>query len=158
MVDKFSSNVIQILREVLKNQNICKYLYYSVSNPLSQSNIVDTKSLMFNNLFPYPFNPNINDKDITQLHVYYGKGNFEPHAILADTKLLMDIIIPSTLYLVNDGGETVRPYAIMSLLTDFFADRVIGSMGYIFFESFVHLNINEKYDCVRLICNTKNIR
>jgi len=40
--------------KLIENQNLCKYLYYNTDDPLSEADIIDTTSLLYSRIFPYP--------------------------------------------------------------------------------------------------------
>lgn len=158
-LDGFTSNVVTVINEILTSQTICKYLYYQDSAPQTHANIADTSTLMFKNLFPYPFNPSINDTDTIQIRVYYPKGKFETYEIITNAYLCFDIIIPNTMYLVRDENDAskVRPYEIMKQLINHFSRNSVGTLGIIHFKEFFHLSVNDKYDCVRLTSETMSL-
>lgn len=158
-LETFSSNVVLVLNEILNNQKICKYLYYANSNPLSQPDIADTKTLMFKQLFPFPFNPNVTNEEGIQIRVYYPKGKFDTYELITNAYLCFDIIIPNALYLVKDenGQSKVRPYEIMKQLINHFSKKSISTLGIIHFKEFYHLNVNDKFDCLRVTAETTNI-
>ena len=62
-----------ILSKIYSNQNLCKYLYYDVRNPLAQSDIADTSRLKKDKtnqkIFVTPFTVDITDRTKTTLHI-----------------------------------------------------------------------------------------
>lgn len=153
-LELLSPNLVLILKEVLNIQNICKLLYYNQTNPLSQPNLIlPANNLMFNLVFPYPFNPDVTIQDCSQLRIYYPSGQLKNNEIVGDINLIFDIIVAKNLWLINDGDSKIRPYEIISELISYFSKNSINTVGRLHFERFNHLTVNEKFDALRLIAN-----
>lgn len=149
-LDVLAPNLITILSEVMKVQDIAKYLTYNVDTPLMQPD-VDSSSLMFKVLYPFPFDMEANYEDCTQLRVYYPQGIFTENQQFAETSIYFDIIVARSLWLVSNGEiSSIRPYEIMRLIVNQFDKKSIDTLGRIEFLRFDHLNVNEKYDCIRI--------
>jgi len=150
-LELLSPNLILILEELLKNRNLCKYLVYNTSNPLSGANITNTKTLLFKQLFPYPFYPLANQEDGSQLHVYYPSGKIE-NKVIGDTQIYFDIVVAKGIWLINDGTNAqIRPYMIMKEIINILDDKSLLTVGSLHFSDFRHIFINDKFDCLRLI-------
>jgi hypothetical protein len=104
-----------------------------------------------NRIFPFPFDPTAALEDCTQLRIYYPDGIFDGFNI-AQTSLYFDIVIAKSLWLIkgDDGKSAIRPYLIMKELVNHFTNRSIGTIGKIKFTHFQHLNVNSKFDAIRL--------
>lgn len=148
-LELLSKNLISILNEIKKNQNLCKYLYYNTTNPVAESDF-DTSCLLVGcdvpRLFPYPFVVTSSDEEICKIHVYYPNGQFV-NRVVENSIIYFDIICAKTLWLTNSG---VRPYEIMTEVLNSFDELNIGTIGTLLFKRFDHIAINEKFDCIRL--------
>lgn len=154
-LEYLSSNLINILLEILQHQDICKYIHYNQSNPLQQSDLSLPAVFLLKNddetkkrVFPYPFNPSITIEDQTQLRIYYPSLEFKNGQVVEDGMVLFDIICSKNLWLI-DGG-LIRPYEIMKLIVNNFHDKSIDTVGKLQFKRFNHIFVNDKFDCLRL--------
>lgn len=155
-----SPNLIILLEEILKNQNICKLLTYNSENPFIEPNITNTSDLMFNKIFPFPFGLTTNTEEGVQLRVYYYNTILKHGEVIEDTKIFFDIVYSKTqkTILINDGTPKIRPLEIASELVSFLGNRAIDTAGKIHFEGIQqNMHVNEKFDCLRVIGNMMTI-
>lgn len=151
-LELLSDNLTIILNELLNSQEVAKYLTYPYGNAIERPNVtLPAKSLMMKNVFPYPFNPKIQTEDCSQIRVYYPDGEIDDSEAWLDTDVFFDIVVAKTLWLVSDSErEAIRPYEILRYLIEHFKDRSIGTVGKLKFSRFVHLNVNENFDAIRI--------
>lgn len=150
-LELLSPNLVMILNQIISQKEIAKYLNYSQKNPLSQPDIaMPATNLMFKSVFPFPFDNAVATTDCSQIRAYYPNGTFQSREIIADTRIVFDIIVAKSLWLVNDGTALIRPYEIMKHLIALFSDKSIGTVGRINFHRFVHLTVNDKFDALRI--------
>jgi hypothetical protein len=148
-----SPNLIILLKEVMKNQNICKLLTYNSENPFIEPDITDTNSLMFDKIFPFPFGLTTNTEEGTQLRIYYYKTRLKHNKVIEDTTIFFDIICSKTknVWLINDGEPKIRPYEIASELITHLGKEPIGTVGKLNFEEAFPIHLNEKFDAIRVV-------
>jgi hypothetical protein len=153
-----SPNLIILLKEVMKNQNICKLLTYNSENPFIEPDITDTNSLMFDKIFPFPFGLTTNTEEGTQLRIYYGRTKIKNN-IIEDTTIFFDIICSKSrnIWLINDGDAKVRPYEIASELVSYLSKEPIETVGKLYFDDVVPFHVNEKFDSVRVTAKMMTI-
>lgn len=153
-----SPNLILLLQEILKNQNLCKLINYNVSNPYIQPNI-NGNSLMLSKVYPFPFSTTVETTEGTQLRVYYQDANFKTNQTISDSTIYFDIICSKSqsIWLINDGSPKIRPYEIMSHLVDHFSEKEIPKIGKLNFRRFIHVNVNDKFDCIRIFADAKMV-
>lgn len=154
-----SPNLILLLQEILKNQNLCKLINYNQSNPYIQPDLTNPNSLMLKKVFPFPFDTKVSTEEGTQLRVYYQDTIFKNNQVIEDSMIYFDIICSKSqnIWLINDGDPKIRPYEIMSELITHLSDRPIETLGVVKFKKFVHVNVNDKFDCIRVIGDTFTI-
>lgn len=151
-INNISTNLTLILQEMVKNQNICKYLNYNQKNPLSQNNLtLPLNSLIMTKIFPYPFDVSTVDEDMSNVRVYYPKGDFTNNQVIENTDVFFDIIVAKNLWLVNDGTSLIRPYEIMKEIYNDFQNKSVSTVGRLKFKRFIHVPVNKSFDCVRLV-------
>lgn len=151
-LDFLSDNLILILNELVNNQTIVKYLNYSQSNPQSQPNLtLPATPLMMKNVLPYPFDPSTKTDNTSQLHIYYPRGDIKNFTVIENEEVYFDIVVEKrTGWLINDGSSSIRPYMIMKEIIRNFDGKSIGTLGKLKFKKFLHVYINERFDCIRL--------
>lgn len=153
-INNISSNLVLIMQEIVNNQTLCKYLNYNQSNPLTQANLtLPANSLIMTKVFPYPFDVKTEQIDISQLRIYYPKGDFGSNQVIENTDIWFDIVVAKSkeLWLVNDGTALIRPYEIMKNIINHFDGKSVSTVGRLKFNRFYHVSVNEKFDCVRLV-------
>lgn len=139
------------MKEVTENQTICKYLNYNQSNPLSQADLsIPATPLIMTKIFPYPFDLGTEQSDVSHIRIYYPKGDFGTNQIIENTDILFDIVVAKKLWLVNDESPLIRPYEIMKSLINHFDGRTVSTAGRLRFRRFLHVGVNDKFDCVRV--------
>lgn len=156
-LENLSSNIPKIIIEVLKNQNLCKYLYYNDSKPLSQPNLnLPATNLIFNKVYPYPFDDKFTTEEGSYLRIYYGNGRFN-NKYVEDHNLLFDIVCSKTenIWLLN--GADIRPYKIMEELINQLFNKDIDLGGKVVFSNFSHIFFNDSFNGVRLFSKITNI-
>lgn len=153
-----SSNLVILLEEILKNQNICKLLYYQDSNPYNKPDI-DSKSLMFNHIFPFPFDVEAQHKENVQLRVYFSEIRFGKHQKLEFSVLNFDIICSKSkeVWLFNDGEPKIRPYELLSELMSHLSERSIETLGVIRFLKSFPIYVNNDFHGIRLTADVMTI-
>lgn len=154
-----SSNLVLILQEIVKNQNICKLLHYNTSTPLSSADItLPANNLILNKIFPYPFNQNVILEDCSQIRVYVPNGYLENNRIIENTDICFDIIVAKNLWLINNNGQSlIRSYEIAKELVNIF-NKNVSTIGRLNFKKFIHISVNDKFDCIRLISEMMTLR
>lgn len=142
-----SKNLVTVIKEMLNNQNLCRYLYYTDGTPLDGLKPdVDGLTLLKQNVFPVPFDPRALGEDRSEVRVYYARGNIKD-IVVEDLKLNFDIIVAKNLWFVDD--ELIRPYEIMQEIVNTFFDKSIDTVGKLEFGEFRHLDVNEAFNAIQ---------
>src|SRR5665648_1134780 len=108
---ELNDNITTVLIKLTSNQNLCKLLYYNSYDPLSEVDINDTFSLVFDKIHPFPFTPNIDGIATSQINVLFddfqlGKDN----PAFKNNRLTFIIMCHSDLWRMD---SMLRPFAIM---------------------------------------------
>lgn len=155
-LERMSSNVIDIIDEILKNQKLVNYIGHNGNNPSVQSiNARDIQPMATGEkLFAYPFDVEYTGDVRTELHIYYPSFEFINNSNAFKSALIFDIVVHKSIWLVSDDGKKlIRPYQITKLLVDTFKGKRVGSVGKINFLQGAHTVINSEFEGVRLIAN-----
>lgn len=120
--------VIGILGEyILKNQNLCKLLYYYPKNvefnynPFKEPDIKNTSDLMFEHIFPTPKLPEAIDKQKGYLTVTLTGGeSVDKNTGFRKVNVQFDIIYHLKAWAIKDG---FRPYFVASELDKMFNNQ-----------------------------------
>lgn len=154
-----SKNIIEIFMKLLENQNFCKLVYYRDNEPLINTNAsVELSDLMLVNLLPYPFDTEVETESGIHVHVYYYTGKFKNKEIIEDNTIFFDVICSKDLWLITENGQSVvRPYRIIEEIANTFNTFSVSTLGRLEFDEFIHIAVNNKFDCIRLVANNFNI-
>lgn len=156
-MESMSKNVVAIMQQLTKNQGLARLLVNNDSTPFDTP-VVDSNKLMMTKIFPYPFDPDAQTIDESFIRVYYNDGDFDEIEVIAESNLHVDIIVARSLWLINDGERSmIRPYEIMGRVMDSIGKRSLNSTIKIKFDSYQHLYVNPKYDCIRLYANYMSV-
>lgn len=156
-LESLSNNIVKIMQELSKNQALARLLMYNDINPFSTS-LPDVDGTLLTNpknplcrIFPYPFDPEATIEDGSFIRVYYPNGQFNENEVISETQINIDIIVAKSLWLINDGQRPlIRPYEIMSRVTDMIGKRSAGATIQLQFTGWNHLAVNTKFDAIRL--------
>jgi hypothetical protein len=152
--ERLSSNLIAIVDEVLRNQDVVNYIGYDSNEPESQS--INPVSIApygeDERIFVYPFDVNYKGDIRTQLHVYYPEFELVNNANVGRIHVLFDIVCHRNIWLVMDKDrKLIRPYQIVKCLTDSFRGRIVPNLGKIHFKDGSHVAVNSEFECIRLV-------
>lgn len=154
-----SRNLVLLIDECLKNQNLSKLIVYNDNNPLNKPQVdISTIAPHGSNerYFAYPFDINFKDEKRTQIHIYYPNIKFKNNQNVADNNIYFDIVVHKKIWLYAQSNEKlVRPYQIASLIMDTF-DKSTDTLGVVNFHHVAHVVVNEEFDAIRLVASTKN--
>lgn len=163
-LESMSKNIVSVVSTLSKNEMLGRLLTHDVSNPYDPSLIKPLPSDLINlkstkaKIFPYPFDPEATEYDGSFIRVYYSSGEFNENETIADSTLTIDVVCSKTLWLINNGRESVvRPYDIAGRVIDLVGKRSIGSTVQLKFTGYSHLYVNSKFDCIRLYADYMSV-
>lgn len=151
---RLSVNLIAIIEETLKNQELVNLIGFDGNNP--SNNNVNPKEIApkakNERILPYPFDVDYKEDVRTQLHIYYPRISFESNGNASKVVVLFDIVVHKDIWLLMDNGEKViRPYQISKALIDTFNKKRVKGVGELHFLDANHTPINEEFEGFRLV-------
>lgn len=152
--ERMSSNIIDIIDEILNNKKLVNYIGYNADNPSLQN--VQPKTIapsgVNEKIFPYPFDDTFTGDVRTQIHIYYPNIDILNNGNVAKTALNFDIVVNKKIWLLKDNGKKIiRPYQIAKYLYESFHGKKVGGLGTIHFLNGSHTMINSEFEGLRLI-------
>lgn len=144
--DLMSRNGVILLEELLKDQELIKYVVYNDSTPQDKPNITNTGSLIFNKIFPTPFDDEVPPEQETNVRVFFPEGELANDEVLNST-VSFQVITHNALWNVRrkDGERGLRPYEIMTRIVDIFEGNTIKTVGVIHFDRYIYQNLGREY-------------
>lgn len=147
-----NKNMRDVIEKILSSQNLCKYIYYTQTNPLSQSDIESTLILTDNkNIIPRCNSSEITTDEKVQLYVYldFFKNNGKYYIA---NNLIIDIYIHENLTILT-GDDFIRTYCIMHELDLLFKGQKVAGLGKLEFNYAQILDDVVNHDVVRMVYN-----
>jgi hypothetical protein len=141
------NNLLKILALLLNNENIKKYIYYLVDNPISQPNVTQNL-IQSKHIILTPFNPNILSQEKVCLFLNPYEGNFKNSA-LSDLVFLVDIIIPSSKWLLNGLGQ-IRCFRLADEISQLLDQQKIAGMTEVEIFNFRIYKVDDSYSGLSL--------
>lgn len=123
-------NLFIIANKILADDDICKLLYFTDSNPLSHDNLSeDEKNALLNkNILLVPKVPENDDiKGSYILILYDGFNQNLANPQFKDADLLFIIVCPPENWIINESS--LRPFMIMSRVDELFGNKKIANIG-----------------------------
>lgn len=125
--NEMGDNLIDLVKRLLANQKLCKYLEFADANPLSHPDITNTKNLLFKRI---RITPKIDSQEDTKSTVVLLFDNGFKNSHNPDFKklnLLVYVYVPIEEWIINDSQ--LRPFAIMSEIQESLDGKQIKGLG-----------------------------
>ena len=132
---------------LLGSQNISKYIYHLVDDPLSESDV--TEDLMGNgNIILTLFDETVltNSQVKVFLNPFNGSLKSMP---LSDIVFTLDIIVPNLYWKLNGMGQ-IRPYRIADEFAQLVDGQKVAGMGEVNITNFKAYKVNATYSGLTL--------
>lgn len=117
-------DITEVLVALLSSQDLCKLLYYKEKNPLSQPNIDNPSQLIYNNIYPYRYVPEIQVDVDSYITVVFGKFR-NVNGYFKAGRITFNILCHHSLERINQGS---RIFSIMNEIDKIFNDKDVASM------------------------------
>lgn len=181
-LQSMSTQLLNLLLEMVRvdangkpiHQGLLKLLYSNDTSPYKADEVTsDIANEMINptspniKIYPYPFDLDATTTDGSFIRMYYNSGAFNENEVILESKIVIDVVVARSLWLINsDDGKIsqgdvkslIRPYEIMGQIID-----TLGRDSFNFltidmtFSNFQHLYVNDKFDCIRLYANYMSV-
>lgn len=153
------SNVAsKIIDLILKNQELCKLIYYNQSNPLSQATITNTRSsLLLKQIFPMPKKAPAETEETTIVNVHLYKSELtNRNKGFADEYIAIDIMTHLNKWLIDDGQ--IRVYEIVNRIDEMLNNKYLAgySMNYVLLTDVKEMMYSDYFYGYRLVYKFTN--
>lgn len=172
-----SKSLINAMTALSQDEGLVKLLLNDEDTPLScelpmnfvnsgKSNVkkfskIIQQSSSFCRISPIPFSLDIETEEGSFIKMYYQKGEFDNAEIMNSLSFNIDIIVAKRLWLIHDdltGERLIRPYEIMDRVIDILGKNAIGNNYKMDITDFQHLSVNDKFDSIRIYCESYQIK
>jgi len=132
--NEMGENLMGIVKRLLANQNLCKLLQYTDSNPLKHEDIPNTKSLLHKRIRILPkVDPQENTQSTVVLLINDGFKN-NHNSDFKTLNLLICVYVPFEEWIIND--TQLRPFVIMSEIQESLDNKQIKGLGRLILNEF----------------------
>lgn len=152
--ERLSTNIISIIDEVLKNQDLVNLIGHDGDNPSTNNILAKTIAPRGTKerILPYPFDITFKGDVRSQLHIYYPNISFVNNGNVSKVLIMFDIVVHKKIWLFTDNQKKlIRPYQILSQLTKTFKDKRVKGVGEIHLQDANHVYVNEEFECLRVM-------
>ncbi len=124
--------LLNILNKLLTNNDICKLLYYNDEDPLINPDLADNEVLMFNKIYPYPFNIDIQENATSFINVFIDNFDMKGNSVYINGDIVFLILCHKSLWKIKGS---LRPSKIKNEIFKVFNNQSIGTMGKVKFAN-----------------------
>lgn len=119
-----------IIRRLMANDTLCKLLYYTDKDPLSQPNLTQEQKEkeIFNDLIRIVprLNPTEDARSVVAIFTTQAKG-LTTNVEFKDVIIEVEVFVPVTQWLIK--GTNLRPYAILGEIQESLDGKRINGLG-----------------------------
>lgn len=132
--NEMGTNLMDLTKRLLVNQNLCKLLIYTDKNPLKHEDLSNTKELLHKRIRILPkVDPQEDNQSTIVLLLNDGYKNAH-NGDFKTLNLLICIYVPFEQWIIND--TQLRPFAIMSEIQESLDDKQIKGLGKLQLQEF----------------------
>lgn len=142
------NNLIKLLEVLLSNENLKKYIFYLIDDPLSQPT-VDVDLLETNNIILNLFDSNILDERRVTLFINPLEGDLRSQP-LSDLTFTIDIVIPYKKWIMGEFGGQLRVFRIADEIAKEIDQKNVMGIGYTEIVRFRLFKVNSDYSGMTL--------
>lgn len=132
--NEMGENLLEIVKRLLANQNLCKLLEYADKNPLKHPDFENTKDLLHKRIRIIPKVDPQEDTRSTIVLLLNEGSVLDVNSEFKTLNLLVYIYVPFEEWRIND--TQLRPFSIMSEIQKSLNDKQIKGLGLLRLESF----------------------
>lgn len=142
------NNLIKLLEVLLSNENLKKYIFYLIDDPLSQPT-VDVDLLETNNIILNLFDSNILDERRVTLFINPLEGDLRSQP-LSDLTFTIDIVIPYKKWIMGEFGGQLRVFRIADEIAKEIDQKNVMGIGDTEIVRFRLFKVNNDYSGMTL--------
>lgn len=142
------NNLIKLLEVLLSNENLKKYIFYLIDDPLSQPT-VDVDLLETNNIILNLFDSNILDERRVTLFINPLEGDLRSQP-LSDLTFTIDIVIPYKKWIMGEFGGQLRVFRIADEIAKEIDQKNVMGIGDTEIVRFRLFKVNSDYSGMTL--------
>lgn len=146
-----NKNLRDVIEIILSSQNLCKYIYYNQTNPLSQPNIDNTFILIDNkNIVPSYNSSEVTETEKVQVYIYLDNFQSNSNIYFTANNLIIDIYVHENIRILS-GDDFIRTYCIMNEIDSLLRNKKIAGLGKLGFN-YARIEDNVKsQDVIRMV-------
>jgi len=139
---------MKIIWKLLSSQDLCKLIYYSSDNPLGEVDISDTRSLLFNEIYPIPKIPDSESKASSLLTLVFDDMRLTNVAI-KNSIISINVMCHIDLWRLS-GQSALRPFLIMNQIDEMLNNERVVGLGKMVFDKSRFIFIDKFYSGYRM--------
>ena len=130
---------------LLSSQNLCKYLYYDIAEPLTQPDFDDTSILLFDRIHPTPIVPTVTDSAKSFITIVQDEFSLaRTNTAFKISKIVFNVLCHIDLWMMPGTGK-IRPYTILNEIDKLFNEQRVLGIGKLQFSNGRWIVVNDKW-------------
>jgi hypothetical protein len=140
---ELGTNIVGVIERLLEDKELLKLLYYECEDPLSQPDVPNPNSLIFNNIYPLPKIPEVEESQKSIVSIIFSDAKLSKNLKFKDYKVYFDIMVHIDLWRIKGS---IRPYEIAQRIDDVFnelrgTELSTGNINFCGFRSVRYNNV-----------------
>ena len=150
--ENIESNLVKLYELLISNQNISKFTYYLVDDPLSISADVPVNLKDEGYYLLTVFDNSIPETEKVRIFLNPYSGNLRKIGT-GEIIYQMDIVVPNTKWVLNGMGQ-LRPFRISNEFNKMVDGKPVSGIGSVNVEGFRTFKVDDNYSGLSLFINT----
>jgi hypothetical protein len=153
--ENIETNLVKLYVLISSNQNIAKYIYYLVDDPLSITEDVPIDLKDEGYYLLTVFDNSIPQTEKARIFLNPYSGNLKKIGT-GEILYQLDIIIPNTKWILNGLGQ-IRAFRIANEFNKMVDGKPVAGVGSVYIEGFRTYKVGDTYSGISLFINTSAI-
>jgi len=150
--EHIESNLVKLFSLLYSNQNISKYVYYLIDDPLSIQEDVSINMLEEGYYLLTIFDNSVPLAEKVRIFLNPFSGNLKKVGV-GDILYQMDIVVPNTKWILNGMGQ-IRAFRIASEFNKMVDQKPVAGIGSVNVEGFKTFKVSDTYSGLSIYINT----
>lgn len=130
---------------LLSSQDLCKYLYYDITEPLTQPDFDDTSILLLDRIYPIPIVPTTIDSAKSLITIVQDDFSLaKTNTAFKTSKIIFNVLCHIDLWMMTGTGK-IRPYSILNEIDKLFNEQRVLGIGKLKFSNGRWITVSEKW-------------